>query len=327
MLELLRPKPFRGDQVAAGTVVLVLLVALLESRFGDAWAVGVHLAYTTAAAALVLGMSVAAPREPDGPPAWHSTLYVAGFLLAGLALLNLGDLLGADGGAGLFSWVGALLTALATWMSRGRDAASGTLLAAVAGVGTTVAFVSFAFDPDGGGAYRWLLLADAVVLALMALWQRIRGPAHGVQLLNAAGLALLAIAAIFALEAFDGLLGLVFDVTPETGTLYGDERDESPGGVGWGWTMLMLAGGIGILSAGAADNERGNVLVGIAVLLAFTIMAADGNLVGWPIIFAVAAVAFLVIGLRPSTPVPDEPPAGAGGDPSDGARLPFPRPR
>lgn len=319
MLELLRPKPFRGDQVAAGTVVLVLLVALLESRFGDSWAVGVHLTYTAAATALVLGMSVAAPRESGGPPAWHSTLYVAGFLLAGLTLLNLGDAFGADGGAGLYVWVGAVLTALGTWMSRDRDAASGTLLAALAGIGTTVALVAFVFSPDGGGPFRWLLLADAVVLALMALWQRIRGPAHGVQLLNAAGLALLGVAGLFALEAFGGLVEYVFSS--------GDAIVHGAGGpgIGWGWKVVMLGGGIGILSAGAADDERGNVLVGIVVLLAFTIMAADGNLIGWPIIFAVAAVAFLVIGLRPSTPVPDEPPAGAGGDPQDGSRLPLPR--
>jgi hypothetical protein len=318
MLALLRPKPFRGDQVAAGTVTLALLVLLLELRFADTWAGGVQLAYTAAAAGLVLGMSVAAPHEPAGPPTWHATLYVTGFLLAGAALLNLADVLGSDGGAGTYVWVGAALTVLGTWMSRGRDAASGTLLAAIAGVATTAALLAWAFSPGGVGAYRYLLLADAVVLALMALWQRIRGPAHGVQLLNVAGLTLLAIAALFAVQAFGVVVSFFFGGRPEDG-------GDAFGGVAWGWTLLMLAGGIGILAAGAADRERGNVLIGSLVLVAFAVMAGSGDLVGWPMILAAGSGTLLVIGLRPSTPLPEEPPPGAGGTPP--GPLPVPPPR
>lgn len=301
MRELLAPKPFRGDQVAAGTVVLSVLVLLLNVRM-DAWSSGVHLAYTALAAALVLGMSVAAPNDPAGPPAWHSTLYVAGFLLAAATLLRLADALGSDGGAGTVVWVGVLLTVLAAWMSRGRSSAAGTLLAAVTAVVTSLAALDWA-GADGLSPYRHVLLADVVVLTLMALWQRIRGPAHGVQLLNATGLALLGIAATFAFAAFGGLFAFAAD-----GGLGGT-------GVTWTWSVLLLAGGIGILSAGAADRERGNVLVGILVLLAFVAISAQGDLLGWPIPLAGAAIALLVIGLRPSTPLPTEPPAtfDAGG--------------
>jgi hypothetical protein len=303
MLALLCPKPFRGDQVAAGTVVLCVLVLLLNVRFADAWATGAHLAYTGLVAVLVLGMSVAAPREPAGPPAWHSTLYVAGYLLAAATLANLADVLGSDGGAGTYAWVGLTLTSLAAWMSRARGSAAGTLLAAVTAVLTSLAVLQWTSSPEGVTSFRYLLLADTVVLVLAALWLRVRGPAHGVQLLNAVGLSLLAIATTFAFSIFGLGVAYVFGV-PDTPPVVH---------VAWGWTLLILAGGIGILSAGAADGERGNVLIGIVLLLVFVVMASEGNLLGWPILLGAAAIALLVIGLRPSTPLPSEPPPGAGG--------------
>lgn len=318
MLDLLRPKPFRGDQVAAGAVVLTVLVALLEVRFAGEWGAGVHLAYAGAALALVLGMAAAAPAEDGGPPAWHSTLYVAGFLLAIATLVNLADVLGSDGGAGSVVWTGAALTALGAWISRGRDSASGTLLGALAGVVTTLALLDFAFSPDDPGPYRWLLLADALGLALMALWQRIRGPAHGVQLLNAVGVVLLTIAATFAVDVVVGLIASSFFGSAGRGAGF------APGA---GWTLLVLAGGIGILSAGAADDERGNVIVGTTLLVVFVAMASRGDLRWWPLVLAGAAAALLTVGLRPSTPVPDEPPPGAGTAPGRGpAPLPPVRP-
>jgi hypothetical protein len=309
MRERLAPKPFRGDQVAAGTVVLAVLVLLLNVRMGS-WSTGLHLAYTAAATALVLGMSVAAPNDPAGPPAWHATLYVAGFLLAGATLVRLADVLGSDGGSGTAVWVGLALTALATWMSRGRNSAGGTLLAALTGVVTSLALLDWVGHPDGVGPYRYLVLADIVVLTLMALWQRIRGPAHGVQLLNAIGLTLLGLALTFVAGAYGFLLG-------------GGSPDAPH--VGGGWTTLVFAGGIGILSAGAADRERGNVLIGIVLLLSFVGLAASGDLLGWPIPLAGAAAALLVIGLRPSTPLPNEPPAAfRDDDPDLGPPLPVP---
>lgn len=320
----LAPKPFRGDQVAAGAVTLVLLVALLQWRFAGDWPDGVHLGYAAAAAALVLGMAIAAPPAADGgPPAWHSTLYVTGFLLSAVTLVDVARVLDA-GSAGTVTWIAALLTALGTWMSRGRGSASGTLLAALAGVVTTVAFVAWVVDPGGPSTYRWLLLADAIALATMALWERIRRPVHGVQLLNAAGLALLGIAAIFGLEAVGSFLGAVFS---GPGSILGAASGgEGRGhhGIAWGWATVMLGGGVGILSAGAADNERGNVLVGSVVLAAFTAMAAGGNLIGWPLILAGFAAALIGVGLRPTTPLPDEPPVSPGAGAAD-APLPFPR--
>jgi len=57
------------------------------------------------------------------------------------------------------------------------------------------------------------------------------------------------------------------------------------------------------------------VVIGIANLVAFTLLATEGNLGGWPILLAIAAGALLVIGLRPSTPLPPEPDPPDGGGP------------
>jgi hypothetical protein len=50
----------------------------------------------------------------------------------------------------------------------------------------------------------------------------------------------------------------------------------------------------------------------VAVLLATTIAAAGGRatLVGWPLVLAAGAGGLLVIGLRPSRPLPPEPSRG-----------------
>ncbi len=307
MLAALRTKPFRGDQVAAGAVVLTVLVALLNVRFADDWSGGAHLLYSAAAALFVLGLAASTPHEPGGPSAWHSALYVTGFLLAVAALIRLADVLGSDGGAGTVTWVAAALTVLGTWMARDRGSASGTLLAALSAVVTSLAALSWVFSPDQLRDYRYLLLVDILVLTLAALWQRVRAPAQGVQLLNAVGLVLVLIGLTFAVEAVGGIVsGALF------GRLLGSAGPADYDGVPWGWATLTLAGGIGILSAGAADGERGNVVVAIVVLIVFVAMASGGDLLGWPLVLAGAAGALLVVGLRPSTPLPAEPPEGAG---------------
>ena len=82
LLDGLRPKPFRGDVVAAGVVVLVTLVGVVEVRFADAWGAGAHLAYALAAWVFVGAMAVLSPVEGSAPRAYQSVLYVALFPLA-----------------------------------------------------------------------------------------------------------------------------------------------------------------------------------------------------------------------------------------------------
>lgn len=310
MLDLLRPKPFRGDQVAAGTVFLTVLVLLLEVRFGGRWSDEARLLVAGAAALFVLGMAVPVPPDGVGPRAYLGTLYICAWILSLVTLFNLAQVLGADGlASGTITWVGGLQTTLALFFSRRRDAASGTLLAAFAGAVTAVSFVDWTVGINDVEGARRVLLAVAVVLGLVALWQRVRGPAHGVQLLNVVGLVVLAIALTFAVPiaidfVFGGFLDSARDIDPE-------RRLQ----VGTGWSLLMLVSGMSLIAAGAADAERGNVLMGILNLLAFIGLSWRGDLVGWPILLALAAGTLLVIGLRPSTPMPPEPEYDGGDGP------------
>ena len=79
---MLRPLPHRGDVVAAGAVALAALVALLQVRFDDAWDTGIHFVYSAAALALVGTLALRAPREGDAPRAYVSALLAATFALA-----------------------------------------------------------------------------------------------------------------------------------------------------------------------------------------------------------------------------------------------------
>jgi peptidoglycan/LPS O-acetylase OafA/YrhL len=288
VLRALRPKPFRGDQVAAGVVLLTVLVALIDLRFAGDWDAAARLALTGAAAAFVLAMGVLSPLEDERPRAFQTVLYVGGFALAGLALGALSEVLGLDAVTALAA-VAAGLAALGTALAVGRNSPTATLLAAVSGAVAVVAVIAAVADP-GAQTVRWVLAGLVVAFVLGALSQRDRRPGHAVQLVNAAGLATLAIAGTYA-------AGLVFG-------LFG----EAPAPA-WGWELLVLAAGCGLIAYASVDRERGPAVLGVLSLAAFVALAAteDATLVGWPLALAVPTAVMLVIGLRPTTPAPPPP--------------------
>jgi hypothetical protein len=295
----LRPKPFRGDQVAAGVVVLTTLVALLLVRFDGEWAPGVLLGIALAGFAFTGALAVGSPPEGDGPRAYETILHVAAYALALGALVELAAVAGAPRlpASGTALWTGAPLTALAAWFAGARGAATGTLLAAISATVTGLALLDQLFGLGPAGL-RWALLAAVLVLAAASLSQRDRRTAHAAQFVNAAGLALLALALTWLVPA---------------------ARGDEVAGPAWGWQLFVLAGAFGLVAVAAVDRERGPALLGVAALAAFTGLASEGGLVGWPLALAAMAAVMLVIGLRPTTPAPPEP-----GD--DGAAPPPPVP-
>jgi hypothetical protein len=95
MSALLRAGARRGDLVGAGAVVLGTTVTLVSYRFEEEWGIGVHVAYSALAAAIVIALAARADRRPDATPArWHSVLFVTSFVLA-LAALVLPTAVGA----------------------------------------------------------------------------------------------------------------------------------------------------------------------------------------------------------------------------------------
>jgi peptidoglycan/LPS O-acetylase OafA/YrhL len=138
-----------------------------------------------------------------------------------------------------------------------------------------------------------------VVFGVAAIGQRDSRPRHGVALIDVAGLAVLAIAVRFVVQGFNV-------------TIVGDEM-QAPPGVAWGWELLILAAGFGLIAYSSVDRQPGPAYLGVLNLIAFTAITSveiDGSgatLLGWPLVLAGAAVFLLAIGLRPTTPAPPPP--------------------
>ncbi len=307
---MLEVPPFRGDQVAAGVVVLTALVMLLQVRMG--WSAGGQLAVVLVA---VVGVGVLVAGCPREPRPYVSAIIIAGLILLALTLGRLGEVLGVAGlvgGAGPLTWKLVVLGLVAATLARTYDAAAATLVAALSLAFVPLAFFSWATDPSAG-VKRLLLLAMAVGLAVAAVTRRDRRPTHAAQLANAGGIALAAIALgpfVFSFFSVVEQIGV-----PADGGFFA----LGGGGIGWGWELPMLVGGFGLLAYGAVDRQRGPVLVGLLVLASWVASAAGdghGTLLGWPIVLAVAAGVMLAVGLRPTTPAPPDPPGEAEAAPS-----------
>lgn len=289
----LAPKPFRGDLIAAGGVALSLGLVLLDTRVQDDWPVGVRFVILALGAALLLGMAWLAPVEGDAPRMYVSALLVAAFPLLAFALGELADLLGGSlGSDGTVLWVGLLVAAKYGAYAWRRNSAICTLLAAASLVVALMAAWSFAFDPNGVTPYQWLAVLSMVVLALAAIILRDRHRPHAVSLVDVAGLAALLLASLVSVD-------VVFDA-------FGGEGVSSPSAP-WGWKLVLLAAGFGLVAYGAVDRERGPVWLGVAVLTAFVLVAGEGNLLWWPCILLVIGGAAIAAGLRPTTAAPPSP--------------------
>lgn len=302
LLSPLRPKPFRGDVVAAGAVVLTTLVWVVTVRFADAWAAGVHLTYAAVACAFITVMGLLSPMESDEPRAYQSVLYVAAVALFIDVVVQASRVLGADDvdSSGTATWVLAAVAAFALTFATRRNSAVCTLLGSLAGGLAVIAAVEWIWSPNGFATDRWVLLALAVVFGTAAIGQRDRRPRHGVALIDAAGLAVLTIAVSFIV-----LQGLNV-------TLVGNET-EPPLGTAWGWELLILSAGFGLIAYSSVDRQPGPAYLGVLNLIAFaaiTSLEIDGDgatLLGWPLVLAGAAIFLLAIGLRPTTPAPPPP--------------------
>jgi hypothetical protein len=275
--------------VAAGLVLLAVAIFLTDSRFENQWAAGGRLVITALPALLALGVAFFAPKDPVPPP-WLSAILVVEFALVLLALGNLSDALGADsplGSSGSLTWVGVLVTGLAVVSSRRHNSAVMALIAAVAATVTFLAAVDWIFDLDNPlRTFRWLLMFSAIALGGAGMSLRGRRPRHGVAVIDAAGLVVLALAVTFLIGAIVGAFG-------------------GGGGVssGWGWELFVLLAGIALVAFATSNREPGPGYLGGLVLLAFVLLAADSgddpSLVGWPLVLLLVSLAVLALALRP----------------------------
>lgn len=276
---------------------------VVSVRFDSAWGPGVHLAYAVAACAFVVAMAVLSPMEGGTPRAYQSVLYVASVALFTDVILQLSRSLG-DGAVestGAATWTLGSVAAFASGFAVWRNSAVCTLLGSLTGGLTVLAAVDWIFSPHDIVPFRWTLVALLVVFGVLAIGQRDRRPRHGVALIDAAGLAILAIAVSLVIG------DVVGGIVNESG------EDVPAPGVAWGWELLVLAGGFGLIAYSSVDRQPGPAYLGVLNLIAFTAVTSvdadvdDPSLLGWPLALALMAVFLLVVGLRPTTPAPPPP--------------------
>jgi hypothetical protein len=305
LLELLRPPAHRGPLIAAGAVLVTLGVALEEIRLHDKLPTGVHFLILALPAAVIYALAVQ-PR-PEGPPyAFQSVLLVSGLALIFPALLTLADLLGADlseaYSAGAFMWTSLLLAGAALWPAAARNSSICALIAAVAFSVAVLSFVDWVFDAGSVTTYRWLLAGLALGYALGSLALRPSVPRHSEQMVNASGLAVLALALTGVVPAIFGAVSpfdRVATVLPN------------------GWEAIVLAVGCGLIAYGAVDRAPGPAYLGVANLLAFLFAAGlsmEETLLYWPLLILLLGLGVMFTGLRPREALPPEPSAYHAGD-------------
>jgi hypothetical protein len=289
--ELARPPAHRGPLIATGAMLLVVGVALEQLRVSPG--AGVQLLVVASLAVVLLGLAVGIRTDGGRPPSSVSVLVVGGLAALYVALLRLADVLGADFSgsdfpAGAFLWTGVVEALVAAVMSARRSSAVAALIAAIAGGVALLSGWQWLFEPDSITPYRWLLLLVALVCGLASLPLRGQSLRHAVQMVNAAGLA------IVAISVLQFVAGNLFFADPLPGF----------------WRLVVLAAGFGLIAYAAADGAPGPAYLGVLNLVAFVVFettGADETLRWWPIVLLLAGVVVLAIGLRPRVPLPPEP--------------------
>lgn len=300
--DFITPKSFRGDVVAGGTTVLVIAAGLWEMRVvGDADPL-VRTAVLGLCWLYVLTLAIRSEPRGTEPRAYQSVLYIEAVLLAGLALAALSSVVWDCGwleGRDAKAVVLALLTVHAAWLSRTRNSAVCTLLAAAGFAATAATALLWAFGDDQLGAARWLLLVIALAYVLKATRWHTDQPAHALAYAEAAGLALVGLAVTWT--------GLLLPLPGGGGGLPIPGLEVSAAAPAAGWTLVMLCAGLGLVGYGGVQRERGPAWIGALLLLHFCVLEQDGGFWGWPLVLVAVAAALLIAGLRPSTPAPPEP--------------------
>jgi hypothetical protein len=298
LLDLLRPPPHRGPLIAAGAVLVTVGIVLEEIRLDDQLPTGIHLAILALAGGAIYALGVQVDQE-GRPYAFQSVLLVCGLVLLAPALLTLADVLGADFDgfpAGALVWTSLIYAGLALYPAAARNSAICALIAALAVGVAGLSFVNWALDAESVTTYRWLLAVLALAYVLVSLLLRGPAPRHSEQLVNAAGLAVLAIALTGVLPAFVGFavpFGGPSEILPD------------------GWELVVFAAGCGLVAYGAVDRAPGPAYLGVANLAAFVASASasgiEETLLYWPALILVLGLGTMFAGLRPRAPLPPEP--------------------
>src|SRR6185312_11595503 len=216
----------------------------------------------------------------------------------------------------------------AAWAAHARRSAICALVAALAGLVAVLSFVMWAFEPSGPATMRWVLLAFAIVLVLTALARRDVERRESVYLIDAAGVAILALGVTFL-----GAAIVAYSPIPASVLRFVGIPASVPGG---GWKLVLLAAGLGLVAYAGVDHESGPAYLGALILLVFVALVGIPGVAGaslwfWPLVLVLLGGVAIGAGLRPRRELPPEPRGASGGGdaptqplPGPGARGPGP---
>ncbi len=150
-----------------------------------------------------------------------------------------------------------------------------------------------------------MLLLAAVLLLAGALVLRDRHRRESVYLVDAAGVAILALGLTFVAQLIFGAI--------VTGV--GGEFSRASVAPGLIWKLTLLAAGLGLVAYAGVDREAGPGYLGATILLLFTLlvgMPGEGgpSLWFWPLVLLLIGGAMIAAGLRPRRELPPEPDRG-----------------
>ena len=282
---MLRPLPHRGDVVAAGAVALAALVALLQVRFDDTWATGVHFVYSRRRAGLRRHAGAARAARGRGAARLPARCWPSTFALAVPTLARLSLLLGSDGldSSGTLAWAGAALAALGFGLAAARGSALCVLLGAVEprprrpGLRRPGLLARRASRPSAGCCSRSSPASRSPPSPRATASPSAPSPSP-----TPAGLTALALALTLAWTRSSA-----------------PRRSSAPALAPAGSSSSTRAAS-GCARSRPSTARPGPGWIGVAVLLATTVAAAGGKatLVGWPLVLAVGAGGLL--GHRPA---------------------------
>lgn len=292
--------------LAAGAVLLTTAIVMIDVRMAGQWADGVQLVVAFVAFLPIFGSALLAPPDGDRPHPYQSVLIVAGLTLLVLVLVHLAQVLGSDSplsASGAIMWMAAAFAAVAAYPALRLGSAIAALAAAVADGIAVLTFIDEVFDPSGPTTFRWILLLLIVGYAAGAAAVSDTRPRHSVQLVNAAGLAVITLALTFA----GSIVSLPFGLSIE--------------GPGFWWELVLFAVSLALITYASLSSEPGPAYLGFVALLitAFVVGlpedVGEGTLIGWPLVFLLAGAVAVVFALRSQGAAPGPPPPGGAPPP------------
>jgi hypothetical protein len=307
-----------------GAVLLTVAIFLIEAREGRDWSDVGLFAIAAVACLTLFAFALALAEQGTKFERWQSGLSICGFFVAGVALVELAQVLGANDspGSGAIFWITALIAIGAAYASIIYDSPVHILIAALAAITSFFAFLDFIGTDLEGNEVRNIFAGFWIVYWFGAYAMRTYTPRplvdHSHYIVLSGGLAGIIAGTLGAGQSIPGeLLG----------------ASVGPASRSNGWEFFLLFVSVALIGYTFWQDHRASAYLGIIGLYAFLLINGSGDLAGWPVILLIVGLAALIAslfgprlgGLIKQVPSPPaEPPVGQGPQPPPTGYRPPP---